>query len=252
MPRLSLQEIPLGPEVGVSEGQLGGPVQGGGTCSRVVLRRGRAERGAEPAAALTDMASHRPERGQGAGQRQRRAGLPGGQRPLQAGPEVVVIGFQQVQPGALVGAVQVGPARQVQQPGQVPAAQLVVLPGRDELLARVLADRFEHAVPHGAAALLGGEQRPVHQGGDRLKHRFRRQAGVSADGFGGVDRASCGEDRHPPEAHLFLLVEQVMAPADRRAQGPVAGRLGPASAGQHPEPVAEPGCQLRGGQRAEP
>ena len=43
-----------------------------------------------------------------------------------------------------------------------------------------------------------------------------------------------------------------MAPFDGRFQGPVPRQGGPAATGQQPEPVAEPGRQLRHGQRADP
>ncbi len=172
--------------------------------------------------------------------------------PFQACPEVVPVGFEQVQPGSLVRPGQVGLPGQVEQPGHVAAVHRRGLPGGRQPAKRVLVDRFEHAVAHAAGPLLGCQQRPVDQCGDGLEHHLQRQRVVRADRLDRVDGAPTCEDRHPAEAHLLGLAEQVVAPLDGRFQGPVPRQPGPAAAGEQPEPVAEPGGQLRHRQRADP
>ena len=77
-----------------------------------------------------------------------------------------------------------------------------------ELLARVLADRLEH--PEAAA-------RPAAQEALVDERLQLVEVGV-ADGLGRLEREAAGEDGEPAEQALLLLVEQVVAPLDRRPQ----------------------------------
>jgi hypothetical protein len=85
--------------------------------------------------------------------------------------------------------------------------------------------------------------------GTRLAEGLCQLEAALVEGAGGrvvpvrlADQAEVGQrDRLQPA----VAGEQLMTPADRRAQGPVASQFGPASAGQQPEPVAEPGSPPR-------
>ena len=63
--------------------------------------------------------------------------------------------------------------------------------------------------------------------------------------LGGVERAAAAEDGEPGEEPLLVLVEQVVAPRDRRAQRRVA-LVGVAAALEQVEPLRDPLEQLLG------
>ena len=108
-----------------------------------------------------------------------------------------------------------------------------------------LADRLEHpeallAVRVGAAA-------------DEALVEQRRQC-VEVRGtnrFGGVEGAAAAEDREPGEELLFVVVEQVVAPGDRGAQGCVA-LVGVAAALEQVEPLREVLEKLLGAEELDP
>src|SRR5688500_2583268 len=85
-----------------------------------------------------------------------------------------------------------------------------------------LAHRLEQGKPRIATRLLSStklacidERRPPFQ---RVKITFS-----IADGVDRFQRAPASEDREPPEEGLLLRGEQIMAPGDGVAQGPLAG-----------------------------
>jgi hypothetical protein len=62
--------------------------------------------------------------------------------------------------------------------------------------------------------------------------------------FGSLQRPATHEDTQAPEQHLLVLVEQVVAPVDRRAQRALAIGQGARSAGQQRKAVLQ-ACQQR-------
>ena len=101
---------------------------------------------------------------------------------------------------------------------------------RARLLARELADRLEHREPLAAAA----QQAVVDERRERLEHV------VAADRLRGVEREAAGEDREPREEPARVVVEQVDAPLDRRAQRALALGDVARAARQQRQPLLEP------------
>ena len=64
-------------------------------------------------------------------------------------------------------------------------------------------------------------------------------------GLDRVQREAADEDRQAAEERLFAVVEQLVAPIDRRTQGPVPGDRGPAAVAQQAEAVFQPRSDLR-------
>jgi hypothetical protein len=171
-------------------------------------------------------------------------GLAGLDGPAQAGPEVGVLQVQAVQPLALVGAAEVGPGGhgQVEEPAGVPPGDLVQLAGGGQPLPPELADRLQHGEPRAAGGGPGGGQR-----GRRLEGVEPERLRV-ADGLGRGQRPAAAEHRQPGEEPLLGGREQVVAPGDGAAQGPLAVREGAGPAGQQRQAALEPGQDLLGGQ----
>ena len=82
------------------------------------------------------------------------------------------------------------------------------------------------------------EQALVDERAERVELGF-------ADLLGGLERAAAGEDGQAGEELLLGLVEQVVAPGDRRPQRLLALRGVARAAGQQRQPVLEPLEQLR-------
>jgi hypothetical protein len=107
-----------------------------------------------------------PELKQGTTNTQRRLGrawLP--EVVLQRGPQVIVLRVDARQPLGLLlaGEALFGALGQSNAPGPVSTLQRFDLPCLEELLARVLADGFEHPVPHTRPPIFDQDQRLVHE-----------------------------------------------------------------------------------------
>jgi len=106
---------------------------------------------------------------------------------------------------------------------RVPGGDLIPLAGVGEPLTGELADRLQQAEALSLRVEL--HERLVHQ---RLELVEAATARLGADGLDVGERAAAGEDGEPAEEPLLLLVEEGVAPVDRRAQrllplGAVAG-----------------------------
>ena len=91
----------------------------------------------------------------------------------------------------------------------------VVLPslaGLLEPLARVLTHGLEQQT---SAARLGDDEALIDQRLDLIQRRAR-------DGLGVIERERSAEHGQASKGHLLGLVEQVVAPGDRRPQRPLA------------------------------
>ena len=102
---------------------------------------------------------------------------------------------------------------------------LVQLTGGGQLFPPELADRLQHGEPRAAGGGPGGGQRLVHQRGRRLEGVEPERLRV-ADGLGRGQRPAAAEHRQPGEEPLLGRGEQVVAPGDGAAQGPLAVREG--------------------------
>ena len=119
--------------------------------------------------------------------------------------------------------------QQLDEPLRMPAPDVILLARPRELLERVLPQRLEHPV----APAVGAHKAPVDESFQRVK------LGV-ADGLRGLKRAAAGEHRQPGEQPLLLLVEQPVAPVDRRLQRALAPRRVARPAGKHRQAALEP------------
>ena len=66
-----------------------------------------------------------------------------------------------------------------------------------------------------------------------------RMSSVVADGFGGFEGAAAPENGEAPEEGALILIEQVVAPRDRRVQGAVTVRAVDRAAGQEGQGVLQ-------------
>ena len=95
------------------------------------------------------------------------------------------------------------------------ANRLGIDPGR-EALARVRAHHLEHHQPGGPVGARAAYQEAL---GDEAIEHVEVGAG---DVLRRLDRRAAGEHSKAGEALLLVVVEQVVAPVDRRAQRPLA------------------------------
>jgi hypothetical protein len=125
--------------------------------------------------------------------------------------------------------------RQLHDPRQVRVADRVGLGRLVESFARVLTYRFEQAVP--ARRPVGLDERASDQGVERLEDVEPR------DPLGGAERETSREDGQPSQEHALVVVEQVVAPVQRRAHRVLSSHVAPAAC-QDAELVVEPARQL--------
>jgi len=133
-----------------------------------------------------------------------------------------------VQPLALVGPGELGAGGhgQVEEPAGVAAPGRRQLAGGRQLLLAELADRLQHREPGLAGGALDpGDQRLAGQRGDRVQG-VEAEPGRVANRLGRRRRPAAGEHRQPVEQALFRRGQQVVAPGDGAAQGPLAVREG--------------------------
>src|SRR6058998_1559695 len=108
-----------------------------------------------------------------------------------------------------------------------------------EALRGVLADRLQHP-----EALVSVAKQAL------VEERLEGVKVGLADLFCGVEGAAPAEDGEAGEELLLVLVQQVVAPLDRRPQRLLAG-VGAAAGLQQIEALREPLEQLLGGERAD-
>jgi len=104
----------------------------------------------------------------------------------------------------------------------VPPADRVGLVALGELLEPVLPDRLEHL--EARLALVGREDAQealVDEGRQAVDDVDAEFAVRVADRGGAFDRRAADEDREAPEERALGLVEEVVAPVDRAAKGPL-------------------------------
>ena len=110
-----------------------------------------------------------------------------------------------------------------------------------EQLARVLADRLEHA----EALAVGADEALVDERAERVEisaaHLLDR-----------LERAAPDEDGEPAEERLLVVVEELDAPADRVAQRSVPGGGVARARGEELESVLQPSEHRRRGQHLDP
>ena len=126
--------------------------------------------------------------------------------------------------------------RQADEVLEMPAPCLVALVGRTQPLEGVVA----HELKQGEARLVGLALRDkalVDKRGEPLQDG----SFDTADGFGRRKRAPACEHAELREEPLRIGVEQVVAPVERQAEGPLVPRRVAAPAGEELEAISEPG-----------
>src|SRR5919201_172396 len=205
------------------------------------------ERRLEPAPALGYMLLAAPELRERPRQAKRELLLAGLLQPVERGAEVVELGLEPVQPGAAAVPVRrravlqqvrlrlLGESEEVL---RVAAAKLLRLARRLQPLARVLADRLQHP------EALAGVPR------EALAHERLEGVELGArDRLGGAQRAAAGEHGETGKEPPLFLVEQLVRPLDRGAQGLLPG-LRVAAAPEQVEALLQPLQDLGRGEHA--
>ena len=191
------------------------------------------QRALQPPASLVEVASHAPEELEQPCELEHQLG--GVRiRPAERGSNVVEVGLQPSvdAPARLPGAQLRRRSRsELFEVLRMTAAQLLLLTTCVEALECVLTDRLEHAKAR-LVRLVAAEQALVGQRGERDEARV-------ADGLGGLERAAAGEDGERRKQPLLFLVEQVEAPVQSGAEGPVSRGGVARSRGQQLEPALE-------------
>jgi hypothetical protein len=149
-------------------------------------------------------------------------------------------------PRRLLGPVGLaGVGRPPQRGAQVDLLQVAVF---GQPLLPELADRLQHREPGVAGRGLGPEhQRLVDQRGQAVEDVQPELGGV-AYRLDGLEGPAAGEHRQPGKQSPLGVREQVVAPGDGPAQGPLPAREGPGPGGQQREAPLQAGQDLLGGQ----
>ena len=145
--------------------------------------------------------------------------------------------FEALVPGSCVGAQQLGFRRLRQRLEVIEMAvpQLVGLSARLESFEGVFAHGFEHREAWLSAGVRV-EQTLVAERSEEVE----RLRAFAADGLRCFERTTADEDGDSREHALFGLVEQRVAPLDRRAQGLLSRGSVPGPSGQEVEPRPQP------------
>ena len=120
-----------------------------------------------------------------------------------------------------------------------------------QTIRRVDAHGLQQPVPALTSVHVDGHQRLVHQPRQQGHDRLAREAVVGAHEFGGGELESSSEHGESAEQHLFVGVEQPVAPVERRSQCLLAGRRRFARRPQYTESTVEPLRQGGGVERTE-
>jgi hypothetical protein len=168
--------------------------------------------------------------------------------PAEGGAEVGELGVRPVERAALVGTVPDVPLQQdlLGEVAAVPIPHVGEGAGAGELVLGELPDRLQDPVPRGAAHLLGRHEGLPHQAVQQVERRVLVVAPV--DGSDGRQVAAVGEHGAAPQDAPLVIVEQVVGPLHRLAQGLVS-RQAAAPTREQPETVVEPATNLLGGHR---
>ena len=114
-----------------------------------------------------------------------------------------------------------------------------------EALGGIVPDRLKEPVAGRPVDHLGLDQALADQRGQQVKHLPIRDVAAGGDHFRGIKCPATCEDSEPVEHDPLLGAKQVVGPVDQGAQGLVARQAGAVSRGQQPEPLIQPGVDLR-------
>ena len=129
----------------------------------------------------------------------------------------------------------------------MPQVHLLCFAAGVELLQRVLADGFQEAETRFAVRHADPSQQAfVDQRGDLGLYAQRGIVGKSANCIDRLQRAATHKHPQPPEQRLLVLVQQLVAPVDRAAEGLLARGQVARPAGQEGKALPQPRQQRFG------
>ena len=163
--------------------------------------------------------------GEGDPDRHRRVGSCDG--TVEDRSDIVVLELQAIEPASLVGAGQLGRGALDERdvPVTVAAVDPVDLPIGLQLLGRERPDRVEEPKAGFAIRrLLGLDQALVDQGHEAIEDVAAELGRRSADRLGRGQVAAAGEDRQAIEQASTAVIEELIAPGDRSAEGLLTSR----------------------------
>jgi len=210
-------------------------------------RRGAAvpagERVPQPVAAFAQVAAHRPEPPERAGQPQPIRALPTLLAPGERRAQVRVLALQAFQPHPLLQSAEPRFSRfgQGQAPGQVPVSRSRGPSSCHEALPGILAHGLQQPVADLSARLLGLRQRFVHQPAQQVQYLGGGDPFPRADRLRRPQRPAPREHREPLQQPLLPHAQQVVAPVQGRTQRPLPRQRRPQPPGQQPEAVVQAG-----------
>ena len=180
-----------------------------------VVGRGLAplEGDAEQPPRLPEVAADDPEPEDPRHHAEGRLDVAAGVGPVDGGAQVLALGFEQVRPPLLLATLEAGFGLL----GEVDVVAAVAIPhgfvfgGRAELLQRVLADRFEHAVARRSLRVADDHQRLVGEALEQVEHL------QLADGCGPRHRHS-GSPETRTTAGAAIAMRSALAQLVRRYQ----------------------------------
>src|SRR5207249_11388229 len=170
---------------------------------------------------LPEVTALMPETPQPAGRQQTLLDLPGGERPAQRRPDVVVLGLEEVEPALGLPPDELrlrlpGPLRDDREQAVLACLELA---GLGEALEAVLPDDLEHAEARFLVARVGApDEALVDERAVGLEHVDTERPIRVAAGLRVLEPPAAGEHREPPEVRLLERVQEVVAPGDRATE----------------------------------
>ncbi len=111
------------------------------------------------------------------------------------------------------------------------------------------ARSLEQAVPRSLTVNVGNHERLVHQRDQRLESGSRRFPIAGADAGCRLEPAASRKDRKPAKQHAFAILEQRVAPLERRRQRLMARRNVALRRREHVEVLRDPHLQFAQAER---
>ena len=159
--------------------------------------------------------------------------------PLQRPPDVVVVGRD---PAAIEHiVVRLGPC-DLETRSMVAGSCRVGVPGIDQLRGAEGAYRFEQREP--VRSLLGDHQRLVDKLHDEFGDVVAFEGGTGAHHLRGGDREAAGEHRQTVQYCALVVVQERVAPVDRRLERLLASHGRAGAAAEEAEPILKPVAHL--------
>ena len=120
------------------------------------------------------------------------------------------------------------------------------------MVERVLSHRLQQAVAGARLAVFDENERLVDQRAEQVEHREALEALAGSHLLRQVERPAAGEYGQPAQQLALVLLEQLIAPVDRRSQRLLARQRASRPAGQQAEAIGERRGDLLDGHQPHP